>query len=71
MDMPMKLPGLTCADSDIRGGCREYAEKYASGQENGTNWVPAEGGCFYSGPAGITGILEDHKVKSLPQLLDI
>lgn len=54
----------------IYGGMPEYAEKYASGQENGTHWVPAEADVSIR-PGWYYHEYEDHKVKSLPQLLDI
>ncbi|WP_163382872.1 alpha-L-fucosidase [Cyclobacterium jeungdonense] len=54
----------------IYGGMPEYAEKYSSGQENGTHWVPAEADVSIR-PGWYYHPYEDHKVKSLPQLLDI
>lgn len=54
----------------IYGGMPEYAEKYAAGQENGTHWVPAEADVSIR-PGWYYHEYEDHKVKTLPQLLDI
>lgn len=54
----------------IYGGMPEYAEKYSSGQENGTHWVPAEADVSIR-PGWYYHPYEDHKVKSLPELLDI
>jgi alpha-L-fucosidase len=54
----------------IYGGMPEYSEKYASGQENGTHWVPAEADVSIR-PGWYYHPYEDHKVKSLPELLDI
>ncbi len=54
----------------VYAGMPDYPEKYAPGQENGTHWVPAESdvsirlGWYYHK-------YEDHKVKTLPQLLEI
>lgn len=56
--------------NSIYGGMPEYAEKYASGQENGTHWVPAEADVSIR-PGWYYHEYEDHKVKSLPQLLEI
>jgi alpha-L-fucosidase len=54
----------------IYAGMPEYSEKYASGQENGTHWVPAEADVSIR-PGWYYHEYEDHKVKSLPDLLDI
>ena len=54
----------------IYGGMPEYSKKYAPGQENGTHWVPAEADVSIR-PGWYYHPYEDHKVKSLPQLLDI
>lgn len=54
----------------IYAGMPEYSEKYAAGQENGTHWVPAEADVSIR-PGWYYHEYEDHKVKSLPQLLDI
>ncbi len=51
-------------------GMPEYAAKYARGQENGTHWVPAETNVSIR-PGWYYHEYEDHKVKSLPRLLDI
>lgn len=54
----------------IYGGMPEYSEKYAAGQENGTHWVPAEADVSIR-PGWYYHEYEDHKVRSLPELLDI
>lgn len=54
----------------VYAGMPEYPEKYASGQENGTHWVPAEADVSIR-PGWYYHAYEDHKVKTLPQLLDI
>lgn len=54
----------------VYAGMPEYSEKYASGQENGTHWVPAESDVSIR-PGWYYHEYEDHKVKSLPALLDI
>jgi len=54
----------------IYGGMPEYAKKYSSGQENGTHWVPAEADVSIR-PGWYYHPYEDHKVRSLPELLDI
>lgn len=54
----------------IYGGMPEYSKKYSSGQENGTHWVPAEADVSIR-PGWYYHPYEDHKVKSLPELLDI
>ena len=55
---------------EVYGGMPEYAKEYASGQINGTHWVPGEADVsirpgWYYHPG------EDNKVKSLKHLLDI
>lgn len=54
----------------VYAGMPEYPEKYAKGQENGTHWVPAEADVSIR-PGWYYHEYEDHKVKSLSQLLDI
>ena len=54
----------------IHGGMPEYSKKYSPGQENGSHWVPAEADVSIR-PGWYYHPYEDHKVKSLPQLLDI
>lgn len=54
----------------VYGGQPEYAEKYSMGQENGTHWIPAEADVSIR-PGWYYHEYEDHKVKSLPDLLDI
>lgn len=55
---------------EIYGGMPEYSKKYSKGQENGTHWVPAEVDVSIR-PGWYYHPYEDHKVKTLPQLLDI
>ncbi|GGZ20084.1 hypothetical protein GCM10007049_10790 [Echinicola pacifica] len=55
---------------EVYGGMPEYAPEYSSGQENGTHWVPAEVDVSIR-PGWYYHPYEDHKVKTLPQLLDI
>jgi alpha-L-fucosidase len=55
---------------EIYGGMPEYSNKYSKGQENGTHWVPAEVDVSIR-PGWYYHKYEDHKVKTLPQLLDI
>lgn len=54
----------------IYGGMPEYSKKYSPGQENGTHWVPAEADVSIR-PGWYYHAYEDHKVRSLPELLDI
>jgi alpha-L-fucosidase len=54
----------------VYAGMPEYADLYAAGQENGTHWVPAEADVSIR-PGWYYHAYEDHKVKTLPQLLDI
>jgi alpha-L-fucosidase len=54
----------------VYAGMPEYPEKYASGQEDGTHWVPVEADVSIR-PGWYYHEYEDHKVKTLPQLLDI
>lgn len=54
----------------VYAGMPEYSELYSSGQENGTHWVPAEADVSIR-PGWYYHEYEDHKVKTLPQLLDI
>ncbi|GGF28628.1 alpha-L-fucosidase [Echinicola rosea] len=55
---------------EVYGGMPEYASEYAAGQEDGTHWVPAEVDVSIR-PGWYYHPYEDHKVKSLPKLLDI
>ena len=55
---------------EVYGGMPEYSKKYSMGQENGTHWVPAEADVSIR-PGWYYHTYEDHKVKTLPQLLDI
>ncbi|WP_323821376.1 alpha-L-fucosidase [Algoriphagus sp. C2-6-M1] len=54
----------------VYAGMPEYPEKYATGQENGTHWVPAEADVSIR-PGWYYHKYEDHKVKTLPELLEI
>ena len=54
----------------VYAGMPDYPERFASGQENGTHWVPAESDVSIR-PGWYYHEYEDHKVKTLPQLLDI
>lgn len=54
----------------VYGGMPEYSEMYSPGQEHGTHWVPAEADVSIR-PGWYYHEYEDHKVKTLPQLLDI
>lgn len=54
----------------VYAGMPEYADKYAKGQEDGSHWVPAEADVSIR-PGWYYHEYEDHKVKTLPQLLDI
>jgi alpha-L-fucosidase len=60
----------TLMRDSVYGGMPEYAKKYSSGQENGTHWVPAEADVSIR-PGWYYHPYEDHKVHSLPHLLDI
>jgi alpha-L-fucosidase len=48
----------------------EYSDKWAMGQVNGTHWVPAEADVSIR-PGWYYHAYEDHKVKTLPELLEI
>jgi alpha-L-fucosidase len=48
----------------------EYSDKWATGQENGTHWVPAEADVSIR-PGWYYHAYEDHKLKTLPELLEI
>ncbi|WP_297336480.1 alpha-L-fucosidase [Algoriphagus sp.] len=54
----------------IYAGMPEYASEWATGQENGTHWVPAESDVSIR-PGWYYHRYEDHKVKSLPELMEI
>ncbi|WP_192347367.1 alpha-L-fucosidase [Algoriphagus sp. Y33] len=54
----------------VYAGMPDYPEKYAAGQEFGTHWVPAETNVSIR-PGWYYHTYEDHKVRSLPNLLDI
>ncbi|PHN03293.1 alpha-L-fucosidase [Flavilitoribacter nigricans] len=51
-------------------GMPEYSRKYASGQVDGTHWVPGETNVSIR-PGWYYHEYEDHKVRSLPQLVDM
>lgn len=54
----------------IYSGMPEYAQKYSHGQENGTHWVPAEADVS-TRPGWYYHTYEDHKLRTLPQMLEI
>ncbi|MHA7129546.1 alpha-L-fucosidase [Algoriphagus namhaensis] len=54
----------------VYAGMPEYAEKWATGQEDGTHWVPAESDVSIR-PGWYYHAYEDHKVKTLDQLVEI
>jgi alpha-L-fucosidase len=54
----------------VYAGMPEYSDKWASGQENGTHWVPAEADVSIR-PGWYNHAYEDHKLKTLPELLEI
>lgn len=51
-------------------GMPEYSKLYASGQVEGTHWVPGETNVSIR-PGWYYHEYEDHKVRSLPQLVDM
>lgn len=54
----------------VYAGMPDYPQKYATGQENGTHWVPAEADVSIR-PGWYYHKYEDHKVRTLPQLMEI
>jgi alpha-L-fucosidase len=54
----------------VYAGMPEFSEKWATGQENGTHWVPAESDVSIR-PGWYYHAYEDHKVKTLPDLMEI
>jgi alpha-L-fucosidase len=54
----------------VYAGMPEYSDKWAMGQENGSHWVPAEADVSIR-PGWYYHAYEDHKVKTLPELLEI
>jgi alpha-L-fucosidase len=54
----------------VYAGMPDYPERFASGQENGTHWVPAESDVSIR-PGWYYHAYEDHKVRTLPQLVEI
>ena len=54
----------------VYAGMPEYSDKWAMGQENGSHWVPAESDVSIR-PGWYYHAYEDHKVKTLPELLEI
>ncbi|MFK7983415.1 MAG: alpha-L-fucosidase [Saprospiraceae bacterium] len=54
----------------VYAGMIEYSEKYASGQELGTHWVPGEADVSIR-PGWYYHEYEDHKVRSLTKMLDM
>lgn len=54
----------------VYGGMPEYSKLYASGQVDGTHWVPGETNVSIR-PGWYYHEYEDHKVRSLPELVDM
>ncbi|SIN99276.1 alpha-L-fucosidase [Algoriphagus halophilus] len=54
----------------VYAGMPDYPQKYAPGQENGTHWVPAETNVSIR-PGWYYHTYEDHRVRSLANLVDI
>lgn len=54
----------------VYAGMPEFSEKWATGQEYGTHWVPAESDVSIR-PGWYYHSYEDHKVKTLPELMEI
>jgi alpha-L-fucosidase len=54
----------------VYAGMPEYSDKWATGQPNGSHWVPAEADVSIR-PGWYYHAYEDHKVKTLPELLEI
>jgi len=54
----------------VYAGMPEYSDQWAMGQENGSHWVPAESDVSIR-PGWYYHAYEDHKVKTLPELLEI
>jgi alpha-L-fucosidase len=54
----------------VYAGMPEYSDKWAMGQENGSHWVPAEADVSIR-PGWYFHAYEDHKLKTLPELLEI
>lgn len=54
----------------VYAGMPDFSEKWATGQENGTHWVPAESDVSIR-PGWYYHAYEDHKVKTLPELMEI
>jgi alpha-L-fucosidase len=54
----------------VYAGMPEFSEKWATGQENGTHWVPAESDVSIR-PGWYYHTYEDHKVKTLPEQMEI
>lgn len=54
----------------VYAGMPEFSEKWATGQENGTHWVPAESDVSIR-PGWYYHSYEDHKIKTLPELMEI
>jgi alpha-L-fucosidase len=54
----------------VYAGMPEFSEKWATGQENGTHWVPAESDVSIR-PGWYYHTYEDHKVRTLPDLMEI
>ena len=54
----------------VYAGMPEFSEKWATGQENGTHWVPAESDVSIR-PGWYYHAYEDHRVKTLRDLMEI
>ncbi|MDN3204251.1 alpha-L-fucosidase [Algoriphagus sediminis] len=54
----------------VYAGMPEYAQEWSDGQENGSHWVPAETNVS-TRPGWYYHTYEDHKVKTLDQLVGI
>jgi alpha-L-fucosidase len=54
----------------VYAGMPDFSEKWATGQENGSHWVPAESDVSIR-PGWYYHAYEDHKVKTLPELMEI
>ena len=54
----------------VYAGMPEYSQKYASGQEEGTHWVPGETNVSIR-PGWYYHPYEDHKVRSVASLVDM
>ena len=60
----------TLMRDSVYAGMPEYSGKWSAGQDTGTHWVPAEVNVSIR-PGWYYHPYEDHKVKSLPRLMDV